>query len=224
MDAGMAAVLGAGVGALGTALAAGMSGFWARSQLTMQLAAQERHQERQVRADHVSQLREPRRQAYASFLAETSADLEILQRVDAALSEDPPKREEAFEHLQSLHTPGLSTVYERVLLEGPEDVALAAAKVDMAMAAATDRAAEWLAHPDRGRSTSLTELLAQAQAGRVRFRFSAMHAIRADGGQLEVVEAASRARRMDSALSHHSTSTGLQHPFRRPPDVPPDAS
>ncbi|MFF0747156.1 hypothetical protein ACFYVL_42905 [Streptomyces sp. NPDC004111] len=214
MDAGMAAILGAGVGAFGTALTAGISGFWARSQLKMQLAAQERQQERQVRADHVSQLRGPRRQAYASYVAEISAELMILHRVDTALSSDPPKREEAFGHMQSLQDPGLSTAYEAVLLEGPEDVALAASKLGTVMIAATDRAAEWLGYPESNGPLSLAELLAQAQLARVKFRLCAMQALRADGGDLEVIEAAARAHQLDSALLQRST--GQQPPA---PDI-----
>ncbi|MFJ3671536.1 hypothetical protein ACIPSE_34245 [Streptomyces sp. NPDC090106] len=56
MDAGLAALLGAAVGALGTGCAAVVTGFLGRGQVRTQL-----------RAEHLRLLREPRRAAYVAF-------------------------------------------------------------------------------------------------------------------------------------------------------------
>ncbi|ATL28760.1 hypothetical protein [Streptomyces formicae] len=195
MDAGLAAILGAAVGACGTAVAAGVSGFFARSQLAQQLAAQHRQMERQIRADLATQMREPRRQAYVDYAAEVGGQLDALDWVLHALSTAPSLRSAAAERLDVF---GLSssTAYEGVLLEGPEEVAHAASELMAAVQKARSLAHVWLmslerddadapAEPPRDFAAELRHAVDAAHQARRDFRFLAMDAIRADGGHAE---------------------------------------
>ncbi|GGV91373.1 hypothetical protein [Streptomyces massasporeus] len=68
MDAGLAALFGAGIGALGSGTAAFISGRFVSKQAQTQAVAQAETARIQVRADHLLQLREPRARAYSAFL------------------------------------------------------------------------------------------------------------------------------------------------------------
>ncbi|WP_150237022.1 hypothetical protein [Streptomyces albofaciens] len=199
MDAGVAAILGAVVGAGGTAAAAAVTGFFARSQTKLQLASQERNLDRQIRADHVSQLREPRRQAYGEFVAEASEQLEQLSKAAAALSHEPPRREEAMAALASFDRVGDLT-YTQVLMAGPEDVAYMAAELTAEIARAVLAGGHWLlgdegiASPDEPspQEQMLVAINAAKQAMRT-FRLLALNAVRADGKEPEQDQARARA-------------------------------
>lgn len=202
MDAGIAAIAGAAVGACGTALTAAVAGFFARSQSKLQLLSQGQQLERQIRADHAAQLREPRREAYAAYAAEISAKLDSLWWTVTALSETPSRRQAAQERLES-YEPSSSTTYERVLLEGPEDVAHAAADVGQATEGAFALAFAWLAQAegtspeDHGDpAATLREALQEATRARRRFRLLAMQVIQADGEETQSDEARARFEEM----------------------------
>ncbi|MEU3343272.1 hypothetical protein [Streptomyces sp. NPDC006668] len=192
MDAGLAAVLGAAVGACGTAVAAGVSGFFSRTQLMLQLAAQQQQTERQIRADLATQLREPRRQAYANYAAEATSRLDALWWLHDALCQSPPRLESAEERLRASFTPASSTAYERVLLEGPEEVAAVAARLAAAIEEATHIAATWIMDLQAGSeptqrdfAAELSQATATARQARRNFRMAAMDAVRADGREPE---------------------------------------
>ncbi|WP_406196654.1 hypothetical protein OG331_15935 [Streptomyces sp. NBC_01017] len=196
MDAGLAAVLGAAVGACGTAVAAGLTGFFSRTQMMLQLAAQQHQTERQIRADLATQLREPRRQAYANYAAEATARLDALWWVRDALSQSPPRRESAEERLRASFEPSSSTAYERVLLEGPEEVAGIAARLAAAIEDATHIALTWIMALEAGSEpiqrdfdAELSRATDTAKQARRNFRMVAMDAVRADGREPESEEA-----------------------------------
>lgn len=190
MDAGLAAVLGAAVGACGSAVAAGVSGFFSRTQTMLQLVAQQQQTERQIRADLATQLREPRRQAYANYAAEATARLDALWWVGDALSQSPPLREAAEERLRASFSPSSSTAYERVLLEGPEEVAVTAADLAAAIEDATHIALTWIMDLEAGAEpirrdfgAELSRATDTAKQCRRSFRMAAMEAVRADGSE-----------------------------------------
>ncbi|MFF3276305.1 hypothetical protein ACFYWU_36025 [Streptomyces chrestomyceticus] len=210
MDAGLAAILGAAVGACGTAVAAGVAGFLSRSQTKLQLAAQDRQLSRQIRADLVTQLREPRRQAYAAFAAETSAKLEALWWVAEALAGDPPQCEAAERLLRENFVPSADAAYERVLMEGPEEVASAAAHLAAGVESAGNIAFTWLARDDDSRESDLGNVLAELRVAReaaVRlrriFRMITMDTIRADGAEPESEQAQARTSVILGLLQQH---------------------
>lgn len=187
MDAGLAAILGAVVGACGTAVAAGVTGYFSRSQMKLQMAAQTRQSERQIRADHAAQLREPRRQAYADYAAEISSKLDSLWRIIDGLSQNPPRREMTPEQLRFWDTTS-SRPYERVLMEGPEDVAYAAARLGEATEQLAHLALGLFAAETDSTSPEHVSALAEIQTAmnaakqaRRNFRLVVMAAIRADG-------------------------------------------
>ncbi len=209
MDASLAALLGAAVGALGTATAAGVTGYFARSQVKLQLATQERQAERQIRADHTAQLREPRRQAYAAYAAEISTQLDALWWVADFMSGDASSPDAALARLRDSFEASTSTAYERVLLEGPEDVAYAAARLGAATQGAAHIAFGWFAEGENVTSSArgpapVAELRAAIdQAKRVRrdYRMLVMEAVRAHGSEPESDQARSRAATIIDRLS-----------------------
>jgi hypothetical protein len=70
MDAGMAAVLGAAVGALGTGGAAFTTGWWGAKQTRLQISTQDSQSRRQLRFSHLSERREPRSAAYVEYISQ----------------------------------------------------------------------------------------------------------------------------------------------------------
>ena len=73
MDAGLAAVLGAAVGAVGTGLAALASGWLGARNVQQQIVAQFIQADHQRRFEHTRERREPRSQAYAELIAQTQS-------------------------------------------------------------------------------------------------------------------------------------------------------
>ncbi|WP_030410555.1 hypothetical protein [Streptomyces sp. NRRL S-1448] len=67
MDSGVAAIVGAVVGAAGTGLAASVTGFWAARTAKLQVAAQESQGKRQLAFEKAKEWRVERKAAYASF-------------------------------------------------------------------------------------------------------------------------------------------------------------
>ncbi|MFJ8139129.1 hypothetical protein [Streptomyces sp. NPDC096013] len=196
MDAGLAGILGAAVGACGSAVVAGLTGFFSRSQMLLQLVAQQQQTERQIRADLATQLREPRRQAYANYAAEATARLDALWWVHDALSQSPPHHEAAEARLRASFAPSSSTAYERVLLEGPEEVAATAADLAAAIEDATHIALTWIMDLEAGAEPIQRDFTAElsratdtAKQCRRNFRLVAMDAVRADGREPESEQA-----------------------------------
>ncbi len=73
VDSGIAAILGAAVGALGTGGAAFVTGLWTARATQRQLEAQDAQAKRQLRVEHIRERREPRSKAYADFVAQARA-------------------------------------------------------------------------------------------------------------------------------------------------------
>ncbi|MGW1337825.1 hypothetical protein ACWD7B_26415 [Streptomyces rubiginosohelvolus] len=194
MDAGVAAILGAAVGACGTAIAAGVTGFFGRSHAKLQLAAQREQLERQIRADMATQLREPRRQAYASFDAELQSRLDQLAAASATLDSDPLRLDVAAQQLGD-HEPTVSESYRHVAMQGPEDIAYVAARAEAALHGAFASGYAIVADNGENLSGHRTEMdasIATARQALRDFRMLAMKVLRADGGEPELDQARAR--------------------------------
>jgi hypothetical protein len=90
MDAGVAALVGAGVGAIGSGAAAFISGWFAGRQSQLQVASQAEATRLQVRANHLLQNREPRAHAYSAFLDQGHLLIEILSAASFDYEEEEP--------------------------------------------------------------------------------------------------------------------------------------
>lgn len=113
MDAGLAAVLGAAVGAIGTGGAAVLTSWWST-------ASQERQSNRQLRFEHLRERREPRSKAYADVVAHVQR---MGRRLDAFNHSRsfPDERPEEYPDPEELDT--LADLCARVAVEGPAEVA-----------------------------------------------------------------------------------------------------
>ncbi|MEU1048405.1 hypothetical protein ABZ400_25045 [Streptomyces sp. NPDC005897] len=123
MDAGTAAVLGAGVGVVGTALAAAIAG----------IAGQ-----RQVRAEHRHWRRQLRRDAYAAFTVKADEVYEALRGVEAELGRPGHDLEGVRATLggtRRLVRGGLVDAQTAVELEGPEKLARMAGELATSLSA-----------------------------------------------------------------------------------------
>ncbi|GES27628.1 hypothetical protein San01_01140 [Streptomyces angustmyceticus] len=114
MDSGIAAILGAAVGALGTGGAAVVTGRWRARAVRDQLMAHELRLRRQRRVGQVRERREPRRKVYADFLTQARAVERALGRY----------RESHTTDLDAFHreVDTLDHLGVQVLLEGPPPV------------------------------------------------------------------------------------------------------
>lgn len=191
------------MGASGTALAACVTGVWARSQTKLQLATQERHMERQLRAEHATQLREPRRKVYAEFVMQGEAELHRLSEAVRYLEQEPFAERPAFDRLQ---TDGALTDFDKAALmaqlEGPEDIAYAVNRVVHSVSRARRAGLIWALeragrplpeeqHPaDETRAAVDGLHLALSE-----FRLVAMQVIRGDGSDPESDQVWDRATR-----------------------------
>ncbi|WP_314178087.1 hypothetical protein [Streptomyces winkii] len=114
MDAGVAAILGAVVGALGTGGAAFVTGLWTAKTTQRQLAAQDAQLHRQLSIEHVRERREPRSKAYADFLAQARVLEVALGRYREMHTLDMEEFHQELHHLDYLGV--------QVWLEGPPSV------------------------------------------------------------------------------------------------------
>ncbi|MFI7497465.1 hypothetical protein ACIBVL_02945 [Streptomyces sp. NPDC049687] len=123
MDAGTAAVLGAGVGVMGTTLAATIAG----------IAGQ-----RQVRAEHRHWRRQLRRDAYAAFTGKADEVHEALRGIEAELAR-PGHDLDGLRHLleesRRLLRGDLADTQTAVELEGPEELARMADELRQSLSA-----------------------------------------------------------------------------------------
>ncbi|WP_143144993.1 hypothetical protein [Streptomyces humi] len=186
MDAGLAALLGAAVGALGTGGAALVSGVLGRGQARMQL-----------RAEHARLLREPRRSAYVAFV-------ECFQEVHALHSEAARSAAAAMEAAEPERATLLSdadTAYARagerlhgrlrqlqsaVAVEGPPGVTTAALDAEDALYASRTELYRWLrqlerAAPAEERERAADDALLAVHQPLTRFLNAASTALSHDG-------------------------------------------
>ncbi|MFG2491123.1 hypothetical protein ACGFSD_08695 [Streptomyces caniferus] len=115
VDSGIAAIVGATVGALGTGGAVAVTGLWGAWAARDQLAAQEAQLRRQLRVEHVRERREPRRTVYADFLTQARAVERALGRYRESHTTDMDAFHREIDQLDHLGV--------QVLLEGPPPVA-----------------------------------------------------------------------------------------------------
>ncbi|MFE0685789.1 hypothetical protein ACFW17_33995 [Streptomyces sp. NPDC058961] len=123
MDSGVAAVMGAAVGVVGTTLAAAVSG----------LSAQ-----RQVRAEHRHWRRQLRRDAYSAFTAKADELYKALKEINAELikpgADFAALRESLGAPRRLLHG-GLAEAQATVEIEGPEKLARMAGELSRSLSA-----------------------------------------------------------------------------------------
>ncbi|MFF8918591.1 hypothetical protein ACF08M_36125 [Streptomyces sp. NPDC015032] len=133
MDAGIAAILGATVGALGTGGAAFATGWWGAKQARLQIATQETQSRRQLRFNHLSERREPRSVAYVALISQAQAAQrkystlapQVLISQDSATAELADGLETENVKMQELAA--------RVSIEGPASIVEPARKLKEAV-------------------------------------------------------------------------------------------
>ncbi|MEU5959070.1 hypothetical protein [Streptomyces sp. NPDC047525] len=121
MDAGLAAVLGAVVGAAGTGTAGFLTGWWNARTAQRQSQVQADQARWQLHFEHTRDLREPRRRAYTAFIAQTRLVDRELGRYNTSTEYD----------LNALHTQieRLDHLGIEVMLEGPDGIVAPAQQV-----------------------------------------------------------------------------------------------
>ncbi|WP_330301839.1 MULTISPECIES: hypothetical protein [unclassified Streptomyces] len=128
MDAGVAAVLGAAVGAFGTGAAALASGWLGARTAQQQIVAQHMQADQQRRFEHARDRREPRGQAYADLIAQTQKAGTLINVMNQVETYTTDSVREAMEQVTKL-----LRCRARVAVEGP--VAVAGSAEDLADAA-----------------------------------------------------------------------------------------
>ncbi|MER5218751.1 hypothetical protein ABT063_52010 [Streptomyces sp. NPDC002838] len=123
MDQGIAALLGATVGVLGTVSASAISGWSSRQQIGAQ-----------ARVDHAHWRRQARRDAYSAFLAPANETRNSLKQAARALIGDVDT-EGADHHLHDAHDKlgEVQATWAALAVEGPESVEQAANGVKTAL-------------------------------------------------------------------------------------------
>ncbi|MFF4273496.1 hypothetical protein [Streptomyces sp. NPDC001536] len=123
MDQGIAALLGATVGVLGTVSASAISGWSNRQQIGAQ-----------ARVDHAHWRRQARRDAYSAFLAPANGTRNALKLAARALIGDSDV-ERADHHLHEAHDrlSEVQATWAALAVEGPESVEQAANSVKTAL-------------------------------------------------------------------------------------------
>jgi hypothetical protein len=122
MDAGLAAVLGAAVGAIGSGTAAFMTGWWASRQTRWQLEGQQSLAREQVRFEHLKERREPRSQAYSDFITHIEKMSVGSHAALHALLADDESVVREFEDSLTEWRNQLNKLLSRVCLEGPQEI------------------------------------------------------------------------------------------------------
>ncbi|WP_327691035.1 hypothetical protein OG870_16500 [Streptomyces sp. NBC_00461] len=120
----------------------------------------------------------------------------------------------AEERIRDSIATSLSTAYERVLLEGPEEVAGAAAELGVAVEDATHVALTWLmevqadsALDQRDFASELRRARESASRRRLQFRMIAMDVVRSDGGGPESEQAQLRTAIIAEQLRQQSADS-----------------
>lgn len=169
--------------------------------MRLQIEAQERQADRQIRADHISQLREPRRQAYAEFSSHAAEQLKQLERAAQALAADPYLEGEVLPLLKESMDPTYNSAYARITMAGPEDVLYLATAVGEALAEARVAGLAWvLVHdgepsprypdPEHDMHTALERGKDRLHA----FQLLIMRVMREDGSHPEIQQVRDRLR------------------------------
>ncbi|MFJ7293595.1 hypothetical protein [Streptomyces collinus] len=185
MDAGLAAVLGAAVGALGTGGAAITAAVITKSQARLQL-----------RAEYARSLREPRKVAYValaevaikfrSHLTTACAAVRVGADNEPGLATPTVEARAAYDHLSELAAT-VDHLRAAVDVEGPVDVRLAAAVLARDMAAVRNHlidqvhALEAGARPTNEAATKAQELQEAVHTSYLKFLNVAYDALRDDG-------------------------------------------
>ncbi|WP_327691667.1 hypothetical protein OG870_27870 [Streptomyces sp. NBC_00461] len=204
MDSGIAAIIGAAIGAVGSAITSGVSGFWARSQMKLQLATQERQAERQARAARFDQIREPRKQVYSEFAKQADALVDQLGIAVQALQSEDFDWEAVAPHLRNDEAVDrLIDSFHAVSLEGPEDINYLSVAVVQHVQGVRMHATAWVL---KRNGTPLEEEpqpevdtvndLEGARSKLTEFRHAAMLVLRAEGHKSEVEHMRQRARHL----------------------------
>lgn len=118
MDAGVAAVLGAIVGAFGTGAAALSSGWLGARTAQQQIVSQHLQADQQRSFEHARDRREPRSQAYAELIAQTQA---VGTRVSEMNRSETYTEDSVHRVMQEIGK--LLRCRARVMIEGPATVA-----------------------------------------------------------------------------------------------------
>lgn len=118
MDAGVAAVLGAAVGAVGTGLASLAAGWLGARNVQKQIIAQHVQADHQRRFEHARERREPRSQAYAELIAQTQVVGTLVSAMNRSQSYTTDDVHAALEEIIKV-----LRARARVMVEGPVDVA-----------------------------------------------------------------------------------------------------
>lgn len=175
MDAGLAAVLGAAVGTLGTGGAAVFTTWWSSS-------AQERQIHRQIRFEHLRDRREPRSRAYAEVVAQTQV---LGRRLDECNERDREANLVLDDVPQEIRK--LADLCARVAVEGPASIADQAQTLLVQAREAYSAASDLLAVAE-GQIEEQEELLLMSRDGTEaldtelgRFMELARHALDDDG-------------------------------------------
>ncbi|MEU5958756.1 hypothetical protein [Streptomyces sp. NPDC047525] len=119
MDAGVAAVLGAAVGAVGTGLAALASGWLGARNVQQQIIAQHIQADHQRLFEHARERREPRSQAYAELVTQTQTVGNLISSMNSSGDYTPEKVRAALEEITKT-----LRARARVMVEGPLEVAV----------------------------------------------------------------------------------------------------
>lgn len=201
MDSGIAALGGALIGAGGTAVTAWLTGTLSQKQTNAQLSAQKSQLERRLRAELASQLREPRRKAYADFLVAAEASQDRLDDVLLALQKVDFDFAQTCAHLSHVRElqPELDRAASIARLEGPEDIAVQVSDMVLHLGRSVEYAYVWAfernGSPDPQQPNPEADMMSRrdaAQLSLIRFRQRATDAIRADGLETDIEQAIRR--------------------------------
>jgi hypothetical protein len=118
MDSGIAAVLGAAVGALGTGVAAWTTGWLGARTAEQQIVAHHMQAENQRRFEHERDRREPRSQAYSDLIAQTQAVGTRVTEMNRSEAYAADKVRQVMEEISQF-----LRCRARVMVEGPASVA-----------------------------------------------------------------------------------------------------
>ncbi|MEE1829489.1 hypothetical protein [Streptomyces sp. SP17KL33] len=147
MDQGIAALLGAAVGVLGTVSASAISGWSSRQQIRTQSIV-----------DHAQWRRQARRDAYSAFLAPAHETRNSLKRAARALIDDADV-EVAHHQLQAAHDSlgEVQGAWAALAIEGPESVEQAANGVKTALHSMHTTLLAWRDSPEYPQNVKFVE-------------------------------------------------------------------
>lgn len=145
MDASVAGLLGAGIGAVGTALTAGVTGLLSQSQMKLQIEGQRQQAELQVRADVAGQRREPQREGYGQVLRVANALASRLEEHCKTIQQTETDLAEAMAALPPVDRDTLSQAIAAASLDAPLDMQYAAARLLEVAARAEEAIHYWAA-------------------------------------------------------------------------------